>query len=412
MAMVRRMLIGVNEPCPLPHHPVLASLAESLQETNQWGWIVDRDWKVLFITDAQRRSFAADPFTTAPVAIGVHVLGPEFIEQALAWRTGPTSIAIFEEVTVEMGPYILRDTRGGRAAVQASLDPRLVDLLDRVQPAGPDRVGSFAIGAGTTSGRHDVLATVVPIHAATGERVGSLVSWTPAAPMDVLGTMALERDLGHLTRTISLGRAGRRPAAILFGDLEGSSALARSLSTGSYFSVVRRIIRSADQAIVEAGGVVGRHVGDGVVAFFPTETSGSESAAARGCISAAFAIRKAMTRVAGRSGLTPGAITVRFGLHWGGTLYMGNIGTAARSEVTALGDQVNETARIEACATGGLTLASKSLLERLDPPDADAIGLDLDHVTYTPLGELPTATDKVRRDAPAIAVTDITMSPG
>jgi class 3 adenylate cyclase len=75
--------------------------------------------------------------------------------------------------------------------------------------------------------------------------------------------------------------------------------------------------------------------------------------------------------------------------------------------VTALGDEVNETARIEASATGGLILASKQLLERLDPSDADAIGLDLDDVSYTLLGELPTATAKARRDAAGVAVTDL-----
>jgi hypothetical protein len=40
--------------------------------------------------------------------------------------------------------------------------------------------------------------------------------------------------------------------------------------------------------------------------------------------------------------------------------------TAGRSEVTALGDEVNEAARIEACATGGRALAAKSLIERLE----------------------------------------------
>jgi class 3 adenylate cyclase len=90
-------------------------------------------------------------------------------------------------------------------------------------------------------------------------------------------------------------------------------------------------------------------------------------------------------------------------------VYIGRILTVGRSEVTALGDEVNEAARIEACATGGRTLASKSLIERLDRADADALGLDLDptHTTYTPLAELPTATDKARRDAPAIAVCEV-----
>jgi hypothetical protein len=98
---------------------------------------------------------------------------------------------------------------------------------------------------------------------------------------------------------------------------------------------------------------------------------------------------------------------MRFGLHWGGTLFVGQITTSGRTEVTALGDEVNEGARIEACATGGRALASKELLERLEPEDAATLGLDPDHITYTPLADLPTATDKARRDAPAIAVCEV-----
>ena len=52
-------------------------------------------------------------------------------------------------------------------------------------------------------------------------------------------------------------------------------------------------------------------------------------------------------------------------------------------------------------------LASKDLIERLDRQDADAIGIDPGRITYTQLGALPTATEKARRDAPAVAVTEI-----
>ena len=93
--------------------------------------------------------------------------------------------------------------------------------------------------------------------------------------------------------------------------------------------------------------------------------------------------------VTARSGLQPEEVVLRFGLHWGATLYVGNITTGGRAEVTALGDEVNEAARIEACATGGLALASKDLVERLEPEDAEALGLDPDRITYTPLGDLP-----------------------
>jgi class 3 adenylate cyclase len=229
----------------------------------------------------------------------------------------------------------------------------------------------------------------------------------PALGMGTIAALT-SMDEHHVERMQRVARAARRPAAILFADLEGSSPLARRLSTASYFALGRRLVRVADQCVVDAGGLVGRHVGDGVVAFFLAETYDSESAAARACITAARELSAAVGTVAARSDLAPDEVVVRFGLHWGSTLYVGNISTAGRTEVTALGDEVNEAARIEACATGGRTLASKTLVERLDPDDAKALGLDPDGITYVPLADLPTATDKARRDAPAIAVCDIT----
>jgi class 3 adenylate cyclase len=225
--------------------------------------------------------------------------------------------------------------------------------------------------------------------------------------MSVLATLTAQGDLRHFERMQSVAKAGRRPAAILFADLEASSPLARRLSTAGYFALGRRMTRAADQCVIDAGGLVGRHVGDGVVAFFLAETAGSESAAARSCIEAARAVREAMIGVAARSELAPEELVMRFGLHWGATLYVGQIATSGRAEVTALGDEVNEGARIEACATGGRALASKELLERLEPADAAALGLDPDHITYTPLADHPAATEKARRDAPAIAVCEV-----
>jgi class 3 adenylate cyclase len=183
--------------------------------------------------------------------------------------------------------------------------------------------------------------------------------------------------------------------------------LSRQLPTAQYFAFGRRLVRAADRCVIDAGGIVGRHTGDGVVAFFLTDTNGSESGAARGCITAARTLRNALTDIATRSGLSGVELSLRFGLHWGATLYMGRILTGGRSEVTALGDEVNEAARIEASATGGRTLASKSLIERLNRADAEVLGLDTGHMTYTPLADLSTATDKARRDAPSIAVCEL-----
>jgi class 3 adenylate cyclase len=225
--------------------------------------------------------------------------------------------------------------------------------------------------------------------------------------MSQLAAAAYTADLVHLERMRAVEHAGRRPAAILMADLEASSALARRLSTAGYFAFIRRLVRTTDECIIDAGGIVGRHAGDGVVAFFLAEMAGCESAAARSAISAARTLRDRLADVAARSEITTSELSMRFGLHWGSTLYIGRILTRGRSEVTALGEEVNEGARIEACATGGRTLASKSLIERLNHADADALGIETGHTTYTPLADLATATDKARRDAPSIAVAEV-----
>jgi class 3 adenylate cyclase len=250
-------------------------------------------------------------------------------------------------------------------------------------------------------------ALTVRIDDGHGTCAGFCILNKPAAGMSQLAVAAATADLDHLERMRVVARPDRRPAAMLMADLEASSPLARRLSTAQYFAFGRRLVREADRCVIDAGGIVGRHTGDGVVAFFLAETAGSESAAARACIAAARTLHAAVSDVAARSDISPSDISLRFGLHWGATVYLGRILTAGRSEVTALGEEVNEAARIEACATGGRTLASKSLIERLNRADAEALGLDTDHATYTLLAELASATEKARRDAPSIAVYDI-----
>ena len=78
----------------------------------------------------------------------------------------------------------------------------------------------------------------------------------------------------------------------------------------------------------------------------------------------------------------------------------------------ALGDEVNEAARIEQSASDGAVLASKALIERLEDGDAEALGIDPATVSYRPVGDLPDASDKALRDAGSIAVTDIRHAPG
>ena len=95
------------------------------------------------------------------------------------------------------------------------------------------------------------------------------------------------------------------------------------------------------------------------------------------------------------------------GIHWGATLTVGQVATRGRLEVTALGDEMNEAARIEHAAVEGTVLASKPLLERLGARDATALDIDLDGLSYRTIAELDRSSAKDVRDAGAIAVTAI-----
>jgi class 3 adenylate cyclase len=391
-----------QESYPLPQDSTLSEVAIALRDAGHWASVVDDRWRLVYVTDEQRRTFGGHK-ELARFAIGKHMYGPEAAQATQQWRFGVSSM---RPGFAALGGLILADTPGGRDALRGLVDPSLRELIDGLSP--DDRAMVTFNSAGAALGG-DVGASVLFMRVcdAAGRRAGGVLIAKPGAGMSTISTLTSLADPRHLERMQRVIQAGRRSAALLFADIDGSTPLAKRLSTASYFALARRLVRAADQCVIDAGGLVGRHVGDGVVGFFLSETAGSDSSAARACITAARALRVAVRDVTVRSELSPDDVVMRFGLHWGATLYVGNISSAGRTEVTALGDEANEAARIEACASGGRALASKALIERLDPDDSAALGIDPTRTSYTLLADLPTATEKARRDAPAIAVCDL-----
>lgn len=385
----------------------LATVAAALEQAGHWAEVVDSQWRMVHMTEDFRRSMGAI-VDLAPAPLGEHYFGSAALAARERWPLGPNTLELLRPVFKALGPWALADTPGGREELRRLVDPRVRDIVDGLEPADPSPAIAYT-ARGTSAGGATVpvWGLALRIHDEAGRRAGTAIILKPAAGMSILATVGAGGDPRHFARMQSVARAARRPAAVLFADLDGSSPLARRLSTRSYFALGRRLVRVADACIIEAGGLVGRHVGDGMAAFFLAETAGSESGAARGCIAAAKTLRSAVEDVAARSGLAAEDVPLRFGLHWGAMLYVGQIITSGRAEVTALGDEVNEAARIEACAAGGRTLASKALVERLDPDDARAVGIDPDHLGYTTIGQLEGAPDKARRDAAAIAVCEL-----
>lgn len=401
------MWVQAAEPWPLPANPTLSSVASTYDALGLCADLCDAEWFHVFSTGENDR-MAADPLR--PADPPNHWFGPEITE----WMQGPFGSGHSRRTAFQrVGPWLLFDTPGGHDELRARVDRSLVDLVDKLEPAVPPTACALTRQDGSLSefsygGVRSGFATLVTrVHDESGRYVGWVSDYRPAAPTSQMFSALALADSRHLDRSTIVARPGRRPAAVLFADLEASSPLAKRVSTAQYFAFGRRLVRAVDQCLIDHGGIVGRHAGDGITGFFLAETAGSDSAAARSCLEAATVLRDVLHDVVRRSDLGNESITFRFGLHWGTRVYVGQILTAGRSEVTALGDEVNDAARIEACASGGRTLVSKDLIECLEPRDAKALGIDPSHTTYTVLAELPTATEKARRDAPAIAVREL-----
>lgn len=249
----------------------------------------------------------------------------------------------------------------------------------------------------------------IRLHDDSGGYIGTAVLFDPGLPATVLNLVA-RGDEAMYERMAQLTEPGRHKAAVLFADLQSSSVLSRRLPSAAYFKLIRAITTAMDEVVVEAKGIVGKHAGDGVTAFFLSDDLGSDSGAAHAAIRAARKITEAAARAAKEVGDETGLIEsadchVNVGLHWGGALYMGQLVTGGRLEVTALGDRVNEAARIQESARDGEILASKSLIEHLTDEDAAALGLDADGVIYRTVAELDSASDKAVRDAGGVPIT-------
>jgi len=390
-------VLSMNEVAswPLPEEPLLRQAAIAIRDAQHYATVWDARGRLVYATDAQVQAWIAAGQT--PPLIGTHTLNiaPE------------ARIEANNQYWIKIGGFALADTPGGKEELRGLAHPDVQHLIDEMIPVHEDFVASeltVPVFHGTAV---KLQMTMIRIRDETGRTIGSVGIAKFGGNAFAVGQMTYLLRPSAVDQMHAVTRAARRPAAILCADIEGSSALSARLSAASYFQLTRRLTFAADRCVVNHGGLVGRHAGDGVTAFFLVESLGSESAAAKACISAARQLIDVVPDVAIRSNIDPQSLVLRFGLHWGSTLYVGSIMTEGRFEVTAMGDEVNEAARIEACATGGLTLASKSLIERLDFSSAKELGLDQSQVTYSKLAELPTATDKARRDAPAIAVCSI-----
>jgi class 3 adenylate cyclase len=381
--------------------PRLRELAEQLDAHRWAAELVDDRWRLVWVSEELRAMRGEDE---SQIRYGQHLL-----------RSGTAGFAVLGESSREGWirtnvPFML-PSDGDKAAIAGMLPPDLRAVVDGLEPQSPPPrwMSTFDFTRGEFFGRVSYIGERV--HGEDGKLIGYLFLYTPDLPARLL-TLLVRGERSMYERMAQLVEARLRSAAILFADLESSSALSRRLPTAGYFRLIAALRTAFDAAVAALGGIVGKHAGDGVSAFFLSEQVGSDSAAARAALDIGRGGDDVAANVAGRlsdEGLALEAADCRLnvGVHWGANLYIGQVATEGRLEVTALGDAVNEAARIEQSATGGRVLASKPLLERLSPGDAAELGLDPDRLAYELVADLQGASDKAARDAGSVAVADV-----
>jgi class 3 adenylate cyclase len=368
----------------------LKGMAAGLEETGWAAELCAPDWTLIYVS-SQLRALLGEP-TDEELGLGEHIVvsrqRPAY-DRFVSESSGTTWLS-------QNVPHMLSSTPGGR--------PRLLELVER--PAAREvveRAVAWTFPTWTGSFDWDPYGPIryfaLRPRSQRGEAYGTAYLYGSNLPATLLALVA-RGDTVLFERMARLAEPGRHEAAVLFADLQASGSLSRRLSSTAYFRVLTALTAAMDRAVIDAGGVVGKHGGDGITAFFLCDELGSPSLTARAALTAARRLGDAARAAAAEAGE---ALALNVGVHWGGTLYMGQLVTDGRLEVTALGDEVTECARLQQVAREGALLASKPLVERLDREDAVALGLDLDALHYTTIADVPGAGPKTVRDAGTLA---------
>ena len=158
--------------------------------------------------------------------------------------------------------------------------------------------------------------------------------------------------------------AERRQVAILFADLAGYTRLSTRLDPEELQDVISEFFGIVDNAIIELGGTIDKHLGDGVMALFGAPTAhGDDSFRA---LRAAMEIQR---RLAERNETSSEALLVHIGIASGEVL-----AGAETGEYTVIGDAVNLASRLSDIAEAEQTFISDEIYsECIDLVNAEAV---------------------------------------
>lgn len=162
----------------------------------------------------------------------------------------------------------------------------------------------------------------------------------------------------------------RQTVTILFADIKGFTAFAEQHRPEALVTILNTYLGIAADAVLECGGTLDKFMGDAVMAIFNAPAEQPDHA-----LRAARAALRLQHLIAAYHRMTAGEQQLRFrvGLH-SGEAVVGNIGTAALRNYTAIGDAVNTAKRIQEAAETGQVLCSAAVARQLAPAATEFVG--------------------------------------
>jgi len=135
----------------------------------------------------------------------------------------------------------------------------------------------------------------------------------------------------------------QRSATVLFADVRRFTSFAQSAPPHETVQVLNRIFACVIEAVQEAGGILNKFLGDGMLALFgvPVLRDDHAVAAAKAALKARAAVEALTMDAPSRKG---GSLRIGIGINTG-EMVAGCIGTQERTEYSVIGHAVNVGAR-------------------------------------------------------------------
>ena len=142
------------------------------------------------------------------------------------------------------------------------------------------------------------------------------------------------------------------PLSLLFADIRGSTALAEKLGTSRFTNLISKFYNAVTHELLKVDALIDRLIGDEVIALFVPVLSGDKHA------HMALEGAKAILRATGHEKSEGPWVPVGVSIHTG-MAFVGAVGSSGVNDITALGDDVNLTARLASLAQAGEILITE-----------------------------------------------------